>query len=111
MTVDACDADKEVYVKKALTHDLREGAAVSAVQNSNKRIVQRGTQQRSTPHLQEAREICVPVKLGRFTNSDVVESKYRALDTAESNVDPATVRWKQFLGDAPDQPFNEYRMR
>jgi predicted dehydrogenase len=27
------------------------------------------------------------------------------------NIDPSTVDWKRFLGSAPDQPFNAYRLR
>src|SRR5205823_5528011 len=57
MTVDACNAGKHVYVEKPLTHDLSEGAAVIEVQNRNKRIVQIGTQQRSMPHIQKAKEL------------------------------------------------------
>ena len=35
MTVDACNAGKDVYVEKPLTHDLAEGAAIIEAQNRN----------------------------------------------------------------------------
>ena len=63
MTVDACDAGKDVYVEKPLTHDLSRGQSVIDAQNSNKRIVQVGTQQRSMPHIIKANEL---IKKGRI---------------------------------------------
>ena len=57
MTVDACEAGKDVYVEKPLTHDLAEGQAVIEAQNKHKRIVQVGTQQRSMPHFRRRYEI------------------------------------------------------
>ena len=112
MTVDACAAGKDVYVEKPLTHDLDEAAEVIAAQNENRRIVQVGTQQRSIPHLQEAREIVRSGQLGAI-------HKIRLSWNRNSNrqrrtkygIDPGSVRWKQFLGNAPQQPFDEYRMR
>src|SRR5436190_2353900 len=65
MTVDACNAGKDVYVEKPLTHDLAEGAAVIEAQNRNRRIVQVGTQQRSMPHIQKAKELLDRGRIGR----------------------------------------------
>ena len=42
MSVDACNAGKDVYVEKPLTHDLAEGAAMVEAQNRNRKIVQVG---------------------------------------------------------------------
>ena len=64
ITVDACSAGKDVYVEKPLTHDLKEGEAVIKAEQSKKRIVQVGMQQRSMPHLQEAYEIIRSGELG-----------------------------------------------
>jgi len=57
MTVDACAAGKDVYVEKPLTHNLAEGKMVIDAQNKHARIVQVGTQQRSMPQFQKAREL------------------------------------------------------
>ena len=37
MSVDACNAGKDVYVEKPLTHDLAEGAAIVDAQDRNRR--------------------------------------------------------------------------
>jgi len=39
MAVDACNAGKDVYVEKPLTHDLSEGAAIIEAQNRNRKVV------------------------------------------------------------------------
>jgi predicted dehydrogenase len=36
MTIDACEAGKDVYVEKPLTHDMAEGRRVIAAQNARK---------------------------------------------------------------------------
>ena len=63
MAVDACNAGKDVYVEKPLTHDHCEGKLIIDAQNRNKKIVQVGMQQRSMPHIQKAREL---IKSGRI---------------------------------------------
>jgi predicted dehydrogenase len=113
MTVDACKAGKDVYVEKPLTHNLAEGAAVIAAQNENKRIVQVGTQQRSMPHFQKGREI---LKSGRLGQVFKVHLSWNRNTTSRfqrgpQGVDPHQVDWKAFLGNAPDQPFDEFRFR
>ena len=112
MTIAACDAGKDVYVEKPLTHDLSEGKAVIEAQARSKRIVQVGTQQRSMPHVIEARELIQAGKIGRVLK--VKMSWNRNTDRVKRfplGVDPKSVDWKTFLGTAKDQPFDEYRFR
>lgn len=112
MTVDACAAGKDVYVEKPLTHGIEEGARVVEAQNRHRRIVQVGTQQRSMPHLIEARKILQSGELGHIYKIHLTWNRNHARwSKPQYNIDPKTVRWKQFLGNAPDQPFDEYRFR
>jgi predicted dehydrogenase len=112
ITIDACAAGKDVYVEKPLTHDLSEGAAVIEAQNKHKRIVQVGTQQRSMPQFQKAFEIIKSGQLGKIHkvhltwNRNSPRSRSRKL-----GIDAKTIDWKRFLGNAKDQPFDEYRFR
>ena len=112
ITVDACKAGKDVYVEKPLTHDATEGRAVIAAQNDHQRIVQVGMQQRSMPHFRKAfDEVIRPGRLGKIIkvhltwNRNSTQRKHR-YGIKEKNVD-----WKRFLGNAPDQPFEEFRFR
>jgi predicted dehydrogenase len=112
ISVDACAAGKDVYVEKPLTHDLAEGAAIVDAQNRYQRIVQVGTQQRSMPHFQKAFEIVKSGQLGEIHKVHLTWNRNTARWVRDKyNVDPATVDWKQFLGTAREQPFDEYRFR
>ncbi len=112
ITIDACRAGKDVYVEKPLTHDLAEGEAVIKAQNDARRIVQVGTQQRSMPQFQKAYEIVKSGQLGDIHKVHLTWNRNTPRWTRNKyNVDPKSVDWKQFLGGAPDQPFDEYRFR
>ena len=112
MTVDACEAGKDVYVEKPLTHDLSEGDRVIDAQNRNHRIVQVGTQQRSMPHLQEAREIIKSGELGPIYKIHMTWNRNHPDRRGKKpEINPSSLDWKKFLGNAPDQPFDAYRFR
>jgi predicted dehydrogenase len=112
MTVDACAADKDVYVEKPLTHSLSEGKTVIHAQNKHKRIVQVGTQQRSMPHIQKAYQIVKDGRLGKVHKVHLTWNRNVSWALKrELGIDPKTVDWKRFLGAAKDQPFDEYRFR
>ncbi len=109
-TIAACEAKKDVYVEKPLTHSLEEGEIVIKAQNDHKRIVQVGTQQRSMPHFQKAREVVQAGTLGDIHkvhmtwNRNATPFRKYVPDYKESELD-----WKRFLGKAKDQPFDAYR--
>jgi predicted dehydrogenase len=112
MTVDACDAGKDVYVEKPLTHNLEEGDRVIEAQNRSGRIVQVGTQQRSMPHLIEARDILRSGELGKIHKIHMTWNRnQRRWERGQQPVALSADRWRQFLGNAPDQPFDAYRFR
>jgi predicted dehydrogenase len=112
MTIDACRAGKDVYVEKPLTHHLEEGASVIEAHKASKSVVQVGMQQRSMPQIIKAREL---FKAGRIGDVHKVHLTWnRNVDRVRRqppNIDPKTVDWKSFLGNAPDQPFDEYKLR
>src|SRR3954453_17533015 len=60
----AVEAGADVYVQKPISVDVAEGRAMLAAARKNKRVVQVGTQRRSTPHLVEARDTII--KEGRL---------------------------------------------
>jgi predicted dehydrogenase len=112
MTVDACAAGKDVYVEKPLTHSREEGKAVIEAQNRHKRIVQVGTQQRSMPQFEKARDIIKAGRLGKVYKVHLTWNRNTdRVRKVPLNIDPKSVDWKAFLGTAPEQPFDEYRFR
>ena len=111
ITVDACMAGKDVYVEKPLTHSLAEGQAVVEAQDKNKRVVQVGMQQRSMPHLIKARELVKAGMIGKVHKAHLTWNRNAGkIVRTPLGVDPKTVDWKQFLGSAKDQPFDEHRL-
>ncbi len=112
MLVDACDAGKDVYVEKPLTHSLSEGAAAIEAQKRSRRIVQVGMQQRSMPQFQKAYEMVKSGQLGRINKVHLTWNRNApAGKRASFGIDPGTVDWKRFLGSARDQPFDDFRFR
>jgi predicted dehydrogenase len=69
-------------------------------------------QQRSMPQMQKAKEL---MQAGRFGKVSKVHLTWnRNTDRVRKNplgVDPASVDWQAFLGNAPKQAFDEYRFR
>jgi predicted dehydrogenase len=64
------------------------------------------------PHLMEAREIVRSGELGPIHKIHMTWNRNVARwEKKSGGIDPNTVRWRQFLGSAPDQPFDEYRFR
>jgi predicted dehydrogenase len=112
MAVAACEAKKDVYVEKPLTHDLSEGKAVIDAQNKHERIVQVGTQQRSMPHIIKAREIIQGGGVGKVVKVHMTWNRNTdRLRRNKDSLDPSSVDWKGWLGHAKPQKYDEYRMR
>ncbi|MBX9680184.1 MAG: Gfo/Idh/MocA family oxidoreductase [Gemmataceae bacterium] len=113
ITLDAMAAGKHVYVEKPLTHKPNEARALREAQTRHRGIVvQVGTQQRSMPHIQRARELVREGRLG--TTIKVHLTWNRNTDRVRrgpQNVDAQKLDWKRFLGNAPDQPFDDYKFR
>lgn len=109
ITIAACEAGKDVYVEKPLTHNLEEGKPVIEAQNKNKRIVQVGMQQRSMPHIQEAYEILKSGELGEIHKVHLTWNRHTpSIQRHSRGIDPTAVDWQRFLGSAPDRPFDDY---
>jgi len=112
LTVAACAAGKDVYVEKPLTHDLAEGRSVIDAQNRHRRIVQVGTQQRSMPHLVRARELIRGGRLGEVHKVHLTWNRNsERVRRGPQNVDQRRLDWRVFVGNARQQPFDEYRFR
>ena len=111
LTIAACAAGKDVYVEKPLTHDLSEGAAVIKAQNDHKRMVQVGMQQRSMPHIQKGYEIVKSGQLGPIHKVHLTWNRNTdRVKKPNLSIDPKSVDWKRWLGNAKDQPFDPYRL-
>jgi predicted dehydrogenase len=112
MTIDACQAGKDVYVEKPLTHSRDDGQSVVQAQDRYHRVVQVGTQQRSMPQFHEARRIIQQGTLGKIRKVHLTWNRNSLPFTKRvPDIRSVEVDWKRFLGSAPDQAFNPYRLR
>src|SRR5438067_12571742 len=113
MTLVAISAGKDVYVEKPLTHDLAKGKSILEAQAKHKRIVQVGTQQRSMPHIRKAYDLVRAGRLGTISKVHLTWNLNgdRVRKSPPSPDFPKQVDWKAFVGNAPEQPLDEYRFR
>ena len=110
MTIWACQAGKDVYVEKPVSHNIREGRkAVEAARKYN-RIVASGTQQRSFPHVQEAVKLLHAGVIGDVFMARGLCIKPRdSIGRKQDGPTPDGVHYDLWLGPAPLRPFNENR--
>jgi predicted dehydrogenase len=112
ITMLACAAGKDVYVEKPLTLFVREGRWMVEVARRHRRVVQVGTQQRSGPHYQRARELVRGGHIGNVTSvrmsacRNVMPGFGKPPDQDQA---PEGLDWDMMLGPAPARPYNPNR--
>jgi predicted dehydrogenase len=110
MGIWACQAGKDVYLEKPCSHTFWEGKQLVAAARKYNRIVQHGTNSRSTVALREAMQ-----KLQEGVIGDVYMTRglcFKWRNTIEKKADapvPAGVDYDLWLGPAPKRPFNPNR--
>ncbi len=104
----AVAAGADVYVQKPISVDVTEGQAMLAAARRHRRVVQVGTQRRSTPHLIEARDrIIREGKLGKVGLVEVYCYYHmRARENPPDTNPPETLDWEMWTGPAPMRPYN-----
>ncbi len=111
MTMMACAAGKDVYVEKPLSLFVREGRWMVDVARRHNRVVQVGTQQRSGPHYQKARELIRSGQIGEVVS--VRMWSYRNImpgfGSPPDGDPPPGFDYDRWLGPAPKRPYNPNR--
>src|SRR5664279_3820526 len=102
MTIDACRAGKDVYVEKPCTHNIFEVKQIVAAARKYNRMVQQGSQSRSSVALKEAVQKMNEGLIGDIYLSRGLCYKWRDTigHTPESPV-PEGVDYDLWLGPAP----------
>lgn len=105
----ALEAGADVWVQKPISVDVSEGRAMLAAARKHKRVVQVGTQRRSTPHLIEARDRVIKEgKLGKISFVEVYcYYPMRATKNPPDTTPPANLDYEMWTGPAPMRPYNE----
>ncbi len=105
----AVEAGADVYCQKPISVDIAEGQAMLAAARKNQRVVQIGTQRRSTPHLIEARDnILKEGKLGKIGLVEIYCYYHmRARENPPDTTPPDYLDYEMWTGPAPMRPYNK----
>jgi predicted dehydrogenase len=106
----ACEAGKDIYCEKPISHSFVEAKAMAAAARHFKRVVQVGTWQRSVPHFQQAVEFIRAGKLGRVQVCRAWATHTpKPVGHHQPTVPPAELDWDFWLGPAPKHPYQVNR--
>src|SRR5262249_24265144 len=104
----AVEAGADVWVQKPISVDVVEGQAMVAAARRHRKVVQVGTQRRSTPHLIDARDRVIrDRKLGRAGHVEIYcYYPMRARENPPDVQPPENLDYEMWTGPAPMRPYN-----
>ena len=106
----ALAAGKDVYCEKPLSHVFAEGPLVVAAAKKHKRVLQHGSQMRSSPVTKMAGKLLKDGIIGEVKVSRAWTAEVRnVVKPVADGKPPAGVDYDRWLGPAPKRPFNKIR--
>jgi predicted dehydrogenase len=110
IAIRALQAGKDIYVEKPASHVFREGRVLVDTAAKHQRIVQHGTQMRSSDVTAKAGEILASGLLGevKMTKAWNVQ-RHNHRQPVPDGPPPKGVDYDTWLGPAPQRPFNANR--
>jgi predicted dehydrogenase len=100
--IHACRSGKDVYLQKPLAFTIREGLEIVKAVRGNNRVLQMGSQQRSSKEFQQAIKL---VRGGAIGHIETIYAKVgdppTPLNLPEQPI-PASLNWNQWLGPLND---------
>lgn len=113
VVVDACNAGKDIYCEKPMTHTAEEGFDMISVAKENNRIVQIGSQRASGIVFGKAHEL---YQSGAIGDVEMVELTLGRNDPTGAweyppplDLSPQNLDWDTWLSNTPKIPFNPER--
>jgi len=107
-TIWSCQAGKDVYVEKPVSHSPWEGRKMVEAARRYDRIVQVGTQNRSAPYNIEAKKYIDSGSLGNIHLVRVINQKsWPNFPPVADSATPAGLNWDMWTGPAPESAYNE----
>ncbi|MFC3417148.1 Gfo/Idh/MocA family protein [Algoriphagus hitonicola] len=106
--IDALKAGAHVYLQKPISVDVIEGEAILAAARKYDRVVQIGTQRKSTPHLIEAKKDIIDTGLlGKISHAEVCcYFHMRANGNPPEEPVPDFFNYELWTGPAPLRPYD-----
>jgi predicted dehydrogenase len=110
MTILACQAGKDVYVEKPVSHNVREGQQMVTAATRFGRVVASGLQQRSGTHFQSAVDFVRSGKLGAVHLAKAwTVHRRKPIGRKRDSSPPDGVDYDLWLGPASARAFNANR--
>lgn len=107
ITIWACQAGKDVYVEKPISHNVFEGRKCVEAAKKYKRVVQHGTQNRSSQSKANMMAAIHSGKYGKLLVSKGYCCKPRwSIGRKPAGMAPSHLDWNLWLGPAPEQDFH-----
>jgi predicted dehydrogenase len=111
-TIWAVQAGKDVYCEKPASHNIYEGFRMIEEARKAKRMVQVGSQSRSTGHKIRAMQMIKDGLLGEvYMAKGLCYKRRRSIGKTPAEPVPAGVDWDRFLGPAPYHEFTKNRFK
>ena len=111
-TIWACQAGKDVYVEKPACHNVFEGQKMIETARKYKRIVQIGSQGRSSPHKRKAAQLLEEGIIGKiYMARGLCFNRRKSIGHMADAPVPMGLDWDKFLGPAPMRPYNQLRFK
>jgi predicted dehydrogenase len=115
MTIWACEHGKDVYVEKPCSHNIHEGRIAVEMARKHKRVVQHGTQSRSSQSWENLSALAKSGKLGKLLVSRGLCYKDGGtgggtrgdIGHKPTKVPPSELDFNIWLGPAQEQPYHE----
>src|SRR5580765_3641254 len=113
VVVDACNAGKDIYCEKPMSHTITDGFAMVEAERKNNRIVQIGSQRVSSNLCAKAREMYHDEAIGDVEMVELTLGRNDPTGAWEypppPDLSPQTLDWDAWLNDAPKIPFDKFR--
>lgn len=102
----ACEAGKHVYVEKPCSHNIREGRLIVECARRTKRVIQVGSQSRSTPGLQRGVQLLREGAIGEILVAKAWNSQRRQdIGHKQPSEVPSGFDYDLWVGPAPMRQF------
>jgi len=106
----AMQAGKDVYIEKPISHVYNEGPLIIAAAKKYGRVVQQGSQMRSSPVTQKAGRLLQEGIIGQVKVARAWTAELRSeVKPLPDGTPPDGVDYDRWLGPAPSRPFNPHR--
>ena len=108
--VAAARSGKDIYLEKPLTYSITEGRKLVQAVRKNNRVLQVGSQQRSSPYFLKACELARNKRIGKLHTISVWLPEDQGAGDPQPMPVPKNLDYDFWMGPSPEAPFTEDRV-